>query len=189
METKWEAKNFHKNFHNVLERGGGVEIKHHITYFVNKSNYDWPLKKKWKNYGPPLIQAVLQAGDRFWVREIGAQKMKNQFFFRYILYSLKSHAHYFTVFIYLETWGVLNLVLLLISFSQTYPDTVKVWTHWYMYTVYRSLADQSRDHIFSYYHRPKIFSVLPPDGSSFLVLELPPISAGFPLGQGSQGIC
>ena len=125
----------------------------------------------------------------FWVREIGAQKMKTQFFFRYILYSLKSHAHYFTVFIYLETWGVLNLVLLLISFSQTYPDTVKVWTHWYMYTVYRFLADQSRDHIFSYYHLPKIFSVLPTDGSSFLVLELPPISAGFPLGQGSQGIC
>ena len=33
VETKWEAKNFHKNFHNVLERGGCVEIKHHITYF------------------------------------------------------------------------------------------------------------------------------------------------------------
>ena len=127
-----------------------------------------------------------------WLSLLGARKsvpkkMKKQFFFRYILY--KSHAHYFTVFIYLETWGVLDLVLLLISFSKTYPDTVKVWTHWYMYTVYRSLADQSRDHIFSYYHRRKTFSVLPPDGSSFLALELPPISAGFPLGQGSQGIC
>ena len=28
-----EVKNFHKNFHDVLERGVGVEIKCHITFF------------------------------------------------------------------------------------------------------------------------------------------------------------
>ena len=44
-----EAKNFHKNFHDVIERGVGVEIKCHIIFFVNKSNYEWSLKKKWKN--------------------------------------------------------------------------------------------------------------------------------------------
>ena len=36
--------------------------------------------------------------------EIDAQKTKKQFFSQYILYSLKAHVHYFTVFIYLETW-------------------------------------------------------------------------------------
>ena len=31
-ETKWEAKKFHKKFHDLLERGVGVEIKRH--YFL-----------------------------------------------------------------------------------------------------------------------------------------------------------
>ena len=32
VETKWEAKYFHKNFYDDLEKGGiGVEIKCHIT--------------------------------------------------------------------------------------------------------------------------------------------------------------
>ena len=47
-----KAKNLHKTFHDVLERRVGVEIKCHITFFVNKSNYEsnsWPFKKKWKN--------------------------------------------------------------------------------------------------------------------------------------------
>ena len=38
------------------------------------------------------------------------------------------------------------MVFLLILPSQTYPDAVKVWTHWYMYTLYRSPADHWRDH-------------------------------------------
>ena len=67
-----------------------------------------------------------------------------------MLYPLKAHAHYFTVFIYLETW---NLFLLILP-SQTYPDAVKVWTHWYMYTLYRSPADHRRDHTSSYYRCP-----------------------------------
>ena len=70
-----------------------------------------------------------------------------------MLYPLKAHAHYFTVFIYLETW---NLFLLILP-SQTYPDAVKVWTHWCMYTLYRSTADHRRDHTSSYYCHPKIF--------------------------------
>ena len=30
-ETKWEAENFHKYFHDILERG--FETKHHMTFF------------------------------------------------------------------------------------------------------------------------------------------------------------
>ena len=33
VETKKEAKNFHKNFHDVIGRGVGVEMKRHTTYF------------------------------------------------------------------------------------------------------------------------------------------------------------
>ena len=37
-------------------------------------------------------------------RKLVPKKLKELFFFQYMLYSLKAHAHYFTVFIYLETW-------------------------------------------------------------------------------------
>ena len=56
-----------------------------------------------------------------------------------------------------------------------------------IYTLYWSPADHRHDHTSSYYGHPKKFSVLPPDGSSFLTLEFPPTKAGFPL-QGRKGI-
>ena len=37
VETKWEAKSFHKNFHYVLEMGPGVERKrHYILPWTNQ---------------------------------------------------------------------------------------------------------------------------------------------------------
>ena len=33
VETKWEAKNFHKNFHDVLEKGGRGRNKTSYSYF------------------------------------------------------------------------------------------------------------------------------------------------------------
>ena len=50
---------------------------------------------------------------------------------------------------------VLNLIFLLILRSQTYPDVVKVWTHWYMYTLYRSPADHRHDHACPHYCGPQ----------------------------------
>ena len=66
VETEWEAKNFHKNFYDVLEKG--VEIKRHITYFCNKSNYEWPLKSKWKNHEKALIETFFRFSDCFWAQ-------------------------------------------------------------------------------------------------------------------------
>ena len=75
-----------------------------------------------------------------------------------MLYPLKLHAHYFTVFIYLETWRGANIGI----FNHfTYLDVVKVWTHWYMYTLYRSPADDRRDRTSSYYQLKKIFCITP----------------------------
>ena len=64
---------------------------------------------------------------------------------------------------------VLNLVFLLSLPSQTYPDAVKVWTHWYMYTLYRSPADHRRDHTSPYYCHPhkKFFLYYPLMGLCF----------------------
>ena len=58
----------------------------------------------------------------------------------------------------------------------------------YIYTLYRSQADQRRDHTSSYYRRPKKLFVLAHDGSSFLALDFPPAKVRFPL-QGSQRVC
>ena len=83
-----EAKNFHKYFHDLLERGVGVEIKRHITQFFKKE-VEKPLAS-------PNIGQSLTAFGR---EEIGTQKIKKQLFSQYISYSLKAHAPYFTVFL------------------------------------------------------------------------------------------
>ena len=95
-----------------------------------------------------------------------------------MLYSLKAHAHYFTVFILLETWRG-NLVFLFILPSQTYPDAAKVRTHWYMSTLYRSPADHRGDHTSSYYRHPKKNSVLPPEGLCFWLWSFHQQGQGF----------
>ena len=41
--------------------------------------------------------------------KIDTQKIKNNFFCQDKFYSLKAHAHYFTVFIYLATWRAAKL--------------------------------------------------------------------------------
>ena len=97
-----------------------------------------------------------------------------------MLYPLKAHAHLLTVFVYLETWRGAKVGI--------FTDFTFTWTHWYMYTLYRSPADDKGDHTSSYYRSSKKVSVLPPDGSSFLTLEFPPTRARFPF-QGGQGIC
>ena len=56
---------------------------------------------------PVILQAVFHFSDRF----LGARKSmpKKIIFFQDKFYSLKAHAHYFTVLIYLATWRVVKL--------------------------------------------------------------------------------
>ena len=51
------------------------------------------------------------------------------------LYSLKAHAHYFTVFIYVATWRAAKLGILPILHSQTNPDVAKTQTLIYVYSM------------------------------------------------------
>ena len=103
VKTKWEAKYFHENFHDALERGVVAEII--ISFYFHRLT--------------PSMNSLI-----------------------------------------------------------------------YIYTLYKPPADDlSCDHTSSYYHCPKEFVVLPHDRPLFLTLKVPPTRAGFPLGQGSQGIC
>ena len=112
---------------------------------MNKLNYEWGLKKKWKTHEPALIKSIFQVGDRGNRREeIGARKsvpkkLKNNF----LQYTWK-----------LEE--VQNLAFLLILFSQIFPDAVKyeltniciLYTDPQLITLLRSTAAQKK---FLYY--------------------------------------
>ena len=91
-------------------------------------------RKTWKTGEPGqtrLTQTVFQVSDHFWAWENQHRKNQKTIFFKDWFYSFKAHAHYFTIFIYLATWlgELLNLVFLLILWSQTYPNVGKAWTH------------------------------------------------------------
>ena len=115
------------------------------------------------------------------------KKLKNNFF--PIFYSLKAHAHYFTILMYLETWRGAKLgIFTHFTFTNIPWCNQSMNSLIYVYTLYTD-PQLITDMITSlYYGHPKKFSVLPPDGSSFLTLEFPPKRARFPL-QGSQEIC
>ena len=116
---------------------------------------------------PDLIQAVFHV-TAFGREQIGAQKIKEQFFFYDKFYSLKAHAHYFNVFIYLATWRAAKLGIFTHFTSTTLP-----WcSQSILSLIYVYYADpqpllwafnHSHDRTSPYYRRPKKFSVLPPD--------------------------
>ena len=108
-----------------------MEIKCDFTYFREQIKLRVASKKEVEKTWAGPNTGCFWVGDRFW--EWGNRSQKPE--------------------------EVLNLVFLLILLSQTYTDAVKVWTHWYMYTLYRSPADHSRDSTSSYYHHPKNFTV------------------------------
>ena len=83
--------------------GIGVEIKLHITYFREQIELRVsPKEEVEKPWVGPKTGCFFKLVTAFGQEEIGAQKIKKQFFSN-MLYPLKAHAHYFTVFIYLET--------------------------------------------------------------------------------------
>ena len=49
------------------------------------------------------LPPVFQVDDCFWARENQRSKNEKTIFFQDKFYSLKAHAHYFTVFVYLAT--------------------------------------------------------------------------------------
>ena len=89
METKWEAK-----------KGVGIEIKRHITYFREQIELRVAPKKE---VGKPGVGPNTSWWPLLGATKLAPKKLKTTFF-QYIWYSLKAHAHYFTVFIYLKTW-------------------------------------------------------------------------------------
>ena len=54
-------------------------------------------------FNTDLIQAVFHVGDHFWAGQNWHPKTQKNFFFEDKFYSLKAHAHYFAVLMYLAT--------------------------------------------------------------------------------------
>ena len=140
METKWEAKNFHKNFHDVLERGVEVEIKRHTTYFREQIELWVGPKKEVENpWTSPNKVYFSSRWPPLGARKSAPKKLKNNF----LQYTWK-----------LEE--VQNLEFLLILFSQIFPDAVKyeltniciLYTDPQLITLLRSTAAQKK---FLYY--------------------------------------
>ena len=119
-ETKWEAKNFHKSVH-YLERGVGVEIKRHITYFHEQIQLRVaPKKEVEKPWVGPNTGYFSSRWPLFGARKSVPKKLKNNFFPIYVIFSKCSCK---LLFLYTEKLEeLLNLVVLLILLSQTYPD-------------------------------------------------------------------
>ena len=177
-------KFFIKIFMTFL-KGGSVEIKRHIIYFHEQIELPVaPKKEAEKPWASPNTGCFSTRWPLLGARKSSPKKLKNNFF-QYMLYSLKAHAHYLTVFIYLETWRGPKLGVFIHFTFENLPRCSQSMNSY----VYRSPVNHSRDHNSLYYHRPKKIFVLPLDWSSFLTLEFLPTRAGFPLGQGSQEIC
>ena len=96
-------KFFIKIFMTFL-KGGRVEIKRHIIYFHEQIELPVaPKKEAEKPWASPNTGCFSTRWPLLGARKSSPKKLKNNFF-QYMLYSLKAHAHYLTVFIYLETW-------------------------------------------------------------------------------------
>ena len=105
-----------------------------------------------------------------------------------MLNSLKSHAHYFTVFIYLETWRGAKLgIYTHFTFTNSPWCSQSMNSLIYVYSMQIPRWSQMWSPHFFVPPPLKKFFVLPSDGSSFLSLEFPPTSAEFPL-QGSRNL-
>ena len=87
VETKWEAKHFHKSFHDILEKGGRVEIKRHITYFREQIELRLAPKKEVEK---PWVGPNTGCFSIWWpllgTRKLAPKKLKNNFFLIYILF-------------------------------------------------------------------------------------------------------
>ena len=99
---------------------------------VNKLNYKWPLKRKWKNHG-------------------------------YIFYSLKAHAHYFTVFIYLETWRGAKLGFFFSFYLRKLTQMQSKYeiTNIYIYSIQIPSWSQTWSHFFVLPAPKKVFCINP----------------------------
>ena len=97
--------------------------------------------------------------------KIVAQKIKKQFF-QDKFYSLKAHAHYFTVFIYLATWRAAKLGIFTHMFTNLPQCSQSMNSLIYIYSIQIPsyllwVLDRSHGHTFSCYCCPKKVSVLP----------------------------
>ena len=80
VETKWEVKNFRKNFHDVLEKGARGRNKTCYTLPWRNWITSGPWKGIGKTMGRPYYMLFFKLVTTFGHEEIGSQKIKKQLF-------------------------------------------------------------------------------------------------------------
>ena len=93
-------------------------------------------------------------------------------------YSLKAHAHYFTLFIYLPSWRAAKLdIFTHLTFTNLprYSQNMNSWIYVYPIQIpscFLWVLDHSRYHTSSYYHHPKKFFCVTPWYCIFVSFEI-----------------
>ena len=113
-----------------------------------------------------IIRPYHHVGDHFWAQGKAPKKLK--FFFQDKFYSLKAHAHYFTVLIYLAAWRAVKLGIFthftfpnLTQCSQSINSLIYVYSIQVPGCLLRVL-DHSHDCTSLYYIRPRKFFCITP---------------------------
>ena len=101
-------------------------------------------------------------------KKIGTQRIWKTIFFQDKFYSLKAHAHFFTVLIYLAISRAAKLCIFTpFTFTNLLRCSQSINSLIYVYSLqipscFLWVHDHSRDCFSSYCRRPRKFSVLPP---------------------------
>ena len=125
-----------------------------------RSNHCKWLVSYWFFGSGPNTRCFSRVWPLLGARKSASKKLKN-IFFQDKFYSLKAHAHYFTVFIYLATWRTAKLdIFTHFMFTNSPRCSQSMNSLIYIYSVQTPscllwVLDQSRGHTSSYYRRPK----------------------------------
>ena len=152
--------------------GGGRRWgAHYVCQKRLQINSEGCFKPLFNSIKPALIQVVFHVGDRFWERENRRPKnYKAIFFFQNNFYSLKAHAYYFTVIIYLAPCRAAKLDIFThfmftnigIRCGQSTNSLIYVYSI-QVPSCFLWMLDHTRDCTSSYYHPPpqKKFCITP----------------------------
>ena len=95
-------------------------------------------------------------------KKISTQKIKKQLFFQDMFYPLKTHAHYFTLLIYLATWGAAKLgIFTHFMFTNLPRRSQSISSLLHRFPAAFLALDHSRDRTSLHYRRPNKNFVLP----------------------------
>ena len=105
-------------------------------------------------------------------KKISTQKIKKQLFFQDMFYPLKTHAHYFTLLIYLATWGAAKLgIFTHFMFTNLPRRSQSISSLLHRFPAAFLALDHSRDRTSLHYRRPNKNFVLSPEVTNWAAMQ------------------